>query len=70
MEYQIFEEQKNLVRDSENKAVLFTDNAALIAHLKQREQLEKVDKIEERLNTMESKIDSLLCHLTKILNKE
>jgi len=59
------ENNPSLVRDLDNKAVLNTNNAALEAFLRKREQFEKIDKMESRLNGLEDKLDLIL----KLLNK-
>jgi hypothetical protein len=59
------ENKEHLVRDLESKAVLNTNVSALKAHLKQRDQLNKVDLLENKINNMESKIDLILRLLTE-----
>lgn len=58
------ENKEHLVRDLDTKAVLNTNVGALKAHLKQREQLKKVDLLETKMSTLESKLDMILQLLT------
>lgn len=65
MTYEKFEETNAIVRDTENKAVLAADISALMAHKKQRQQTEKIDKLEKDVADMKSTLDLILIALTK-----
>jgi len=64
------ENNPNLVRDLNTKAVLSTDVAALNSHLKRRKQFYKIDSMESRINSIENKMDDILKLLISIANNK
>ena len=54
------ENKEHLVRDLDTKAVLNTNVGALNAHLRQREQLKKIDIMEHRINNINEKVDMII----------
>jgi phage shock protein A len=59
------ENQPSLIRDTTNKAILSNDVAAFNAHMTQRSRMEKIDVMENRITSIEEKLDLLIRLLDK-----
>jgi len=66
MTYQKFADNSNIVRDTNNKAVLASDINALTAHKKERERAERIDKMEKQINNIEKQLQ----HIVNLLSSK
>ena len=69
-EYIQVEDQKDLVRDPNSKAILNTNIQALSAYKKRKQtyaKIEKIDQLEDKVKNIENKIDEVLTTLKKLL---
>ena len=69
-EYIQVEDQKDLVRDPNSKAILNTNIQALSAYKKRKQtyaKIEKIDELEDKVKNIENKIDEVLTTLKKLL---
>jgi hypothetical protein len=69
-EYIQVEDQKDLVRDPNSKAILNTNIQALSAYKKRKQtyaKIEKIDQLENKVKNIENKIDEVLTTLKKLL---
>lgn len=62
-------DHKELVRDSYSKAILNTDEHALINHRKNKHLLKEVFLNSERMKSMESELDEMKKMLNMLLEK-
>ena len=63
-------EDKNLVRDLNSKAILNTNIQGLAAYKKRKQtfaKIEKIDQLEDKVKSIENKIDEVLTTLKKVL---
>lgn len=54
------ENNQHLVRDMDTNAVLNTNISGLQAHLRQRDRLNKIDDMEIKIDSLETKMDLIL----------
>ena len=54
------ENNQHLVRDMDTNAVLNTNISRLQAHLRQRDRLNKIDDMEIKIDSLETKMDLIL----------
>ena len=69
-EYVQVKDQKHLVRDPNSKAILNTNIEALHAYKKRKQtyaKIEKIDQLEDKVKSIENKIDEVLTTLKKVL---
>ena len=69
-EYVQVKDEKNLVRDPNSKAILNTNIEALHAYKKRKRtfaKIEKIDQLEDKVKSIENKIDEVLTTLKKVL---
>ncbi len=69
-EYIQVEDQKDLVRDPNSKAILNTNIQSLSAYKKRKQtyaKIEKIDQLENKVKNIENKIDEVLTTLKKLL---
>ncbi len=69
-EYIQVEDQKDLVRDPNSKAILNTNIQALSAYKKRKQtyaKIEKIDHLENKVKNIENKIEEVLTTLKKLL---
>ena len=69
-EYVKVKDEKDLVRDPNSKAILNTNIEALHAYKKRKQtyaKIEKIDQLEDKVKSIESKIDEVLTTLKKVL---
>ena len=69
-EYVQVKDEKNLVRDPNSKAILNTNIEALDAYKKRKQtyaKIEKIDQLEDKVKSIENKIDEVLTTLKKVL---
>ena len=69
-EYVQVKDQKDLVRDPNSKAILNTNIEALAAYKKRKQtyaKIEKIDQLEDKVKSIENKIDEVLTTLKKVL---
>ena len=69
-EYVQVKDEKDLVRDPNSKAILNTNIEALHAYKKRKQtyaKIEKIDQLEDKVKSIESKIDEVLTTLKKVL---
>ena len=63
-------DEKDLVRDPKSKAILNTNIEALAAYKKRKKtyaKIEKIDQLEDKVKSIENKIDEVLTTLKKVL---
>ena len=69
-EYVQVKDEKDLVRDPNSKAILNTNIEALHAYKKRKQtyaKIEKIDQLEDKVKSIENKIDEVLITLKKVL---
>ena len=69
-EYIQVKDERDLVRDPKSKAVLNTNVEALHAYKKRKQtyaKIEKIDQLENKVKSVENKIDEVLTTLKKLL---
>jgi len=69
-EYIQIKDEKDLVKDPKSKAVLNTNVEALHAYKKRKQtyaKIEKIDQLEDKVKSIENKIDQVLTTLKKVL---
>ena len=69
-EYVQVKDEKDLVRDPNSKAILNTNVEALYAYKKRKQtyaKIEKIDQLEDKVKSIENKIDEVLTTLKKVL---
>ena len=69
-EYIQVNDEKDLVRDPKSKAILNTNIEALHAYKKRKQtyaKIEKIDQLEDKVKSIENKIDEVLTTLKKVL---
>ena len=66
MDFVKFEDNPNLIRDMNSKAVLVTDSGALQAHLRQRNQFNRIDLLEIRIENIEDKLNTIIQLMSKV----
>ena len=69
-EYIQVEDQKDLVRDPNSKAILNTNVEGLVAYKRRKQtyaKIEKIDQLEDKVKSIEIKIDEVLTTLKKVL---
>ena len=69
-EYIQVKDEKDLVRDPKSKAILNTNVEGLAAYKKRKQtyaKIEKIDQLEDKVKSIESKIDEVLTTLKKVL---
>ena len=69
-EYIQVKDERDLVRDPKSKAVLNTNVEALHAYKKRKQtyaKIEKIDQLENKVKSIENKIDEVLTTLKKLL---
>lgn len=63
-------ENNDLVRDMSTNAILNVNNGALDAYKKRKANLNKVDRLEEKVLSLESKMDQILDLLKQTINNK
>jgi hypothetical protein len=63
-------EHNDLVRDMSTNAILNVNNGALDAYKKRKANLNKVDRLEEKVLSLESKMDQILDLLKQTINNK
>ena len=69
-EYIKVKDDKNLVRDPNRKAILNTNCEGLVAYKRRKQtyaKIEKIDQLEDKVKSIEIKIDEVLTTLKKVL---
>ena len=69
-EYIQVKDEKDLVRDPKSKAILNTNIEALHAYKRRKQtyaKIEKIDQLEDKVKSIENKIDEVLTTLKKVL---
>ena len=69
-EYVQVKDERDLVRDPKSKAVLNTNIEALHAYKRRKQtyaKIEKIDQLEDKVKSIENKIDEVLTTLKKVL---
>ena len=69
-EYVQVKDERDLVRDPKSKAVLNTNVEALHAYKKRKQtyaKIEKIDQLENKVKSIENKIDEVLTTLKKLI---
>ena len=69
-EYIKVKDDKNLVRDPNSKAILNTNIEGLVAYKRRKQtyaKIEKIDQLEDKVKSIEIKIDEVLTTLKKVL---
>ena len=69
-EYVQVKDEKDLVRDPNSKAILNTNIEALHAYKKRKQtyaKIEKIDQLEDKVKSIENKIDEGVTTLKKVL---
>tara|TARA_R100000322_G_C5273279_1_gene147654 strand:+ start:230 stop:448 length:219 start_codon:yes stop_codon:yes gene_type:complete len=69
-EYIQVKDERDLVRDPKSKAVLNTNVEALHAYKKRKQtyaKIEKIDQLENKVKSIENKIDEVLTTLKKLI---
>ena len=69
-EYIQVKDERDLVRDPKSKAVLNTNIEALHAYKRRKQtyaKIEKIDQLEDKVKSIENKIDEVLTTLKKVL---
>ena len=69
-EYIKIKNEKHLVKDPNSKAILNTNIEGLAAYKKRKQtysKIEKIDQLEDKVKSIESKIDEVLTTLKKVL---
>ena len=69
-EYVQVKDEKDLVRDPNSKAILNTNIEALHAYKIRKQtyaKIEKIDQLEDKVKSIENKIDEVLTTLKKVL---
>ena len=69
-EYIKVKDDKNLVRDPNSKAILNTNIEGLGAYKRRKQtyaKIEKIDQLEDKVKSIEIKIDEVLTTLKKVL---
>ena len=69
-EYIQIKNERDLVKDPKSKAVLNTNIEALHAYKRRKQtyaKIEKIDQLEDKVKSIENKIDEVLTTLKKVL---
>ena len=69
-EYIKIKNEQHLVKDPKSKAILNTNVEGLAAYKKRKQtyaKIEKIDQLEDKVKSIESKIDEVLTNLKKVL---
>ena len=69
-EYIQIKDERDLVKDPKSKAVLNTNVEALRAYKRRKQtfaKIEKIDQLENKVKSVENKIDEVLTTLKKLL---
>jgi|TARA_R100000030_G_scaffold20776_1_gene14959 tetrahydromethanopterin S-methyltransferase subunit B len=69
-EYIQIKDERDLVKDPKSKAVLNTNIEALHAYKRRKQtyaKIEKIDQLEDKVKSIENKIDEVLTTLKKVL---
>ena len=69
-EYIKIKNEQHLVKDPNSKAILNTNVEGLAAYKKRKQtyaKIEKIDQLEDKVKSIESKIDEVLTTLKKLL---
>ena len=69
-EYIQIKDEKDLVKDPKSKAVLNTNIEALHAYKRRKQtyaKIEKIDQLENKVKSIENKIDEVLTTLKKLI---
>ena len=69
-EYIQVKDERDLVKDPKSKAVLNTNIEALHAYKRRKQtyaKIEKIDQLEDKVKSIENKIDEVLTTLKKVL---
>ena len=69
-EYIKIKNEQHLVKDPNSKAILNTNVEGLAAYKKRKQsysKIEKIDQLEDKVKSIESKIDEVLTTLKKVL---
>jgi len=69
-EYIKIKNEQHLVKDPNSKAILNTNVEGLAAYKKRKQtyaKIEKIDQLEDKVRSIESKIDEVLTTLKKVL---
>ena len=69
-EYIQIKDERDLVKDPKSKAVLNTNIEALHAYKRRKQtyaKIEKIDQLEDKVRSIENKIDEVLTTLKKVL---
>ena len=69
-EYIKVKDERDLVKDPKSKAVLNTNIEALHAYKKRKQtyaKIEKIDQLENKVKSIENKIDEVLTTLKKLI---
>ena len=69
-EYIKIKDERDLVKDPKSKAVLNTNIEALHAYKRRKQtyaKIEKIDQLEDKVKSIENKIDEVLTTLKKVL---
>ena len=69
-EYIKVKDNQHLVRDPNSKAILNTNVEGLVAYKKRKHtfaKIEKIDQLEDKVKSIEIKIDEVLTTLKKVL---
>ena len=69
-EYIKIKNEQHLVKDPNSKAILNTNVKGLAAYKKRKQtyaKIEKIDQLEDKVKSIESKIDEVLTTLKKVL---
>ena len=69
-EYIQVKDERDLVKDPKSKAVLNTNVEALHAYKKRKQtyaKIEKIDQLENKVKSIENKIDEVLTTLKKLI---
>jgi len=70
MRYEKVKERSDLVRDKQTNAILNVDNDSLKAYKNRKKHINKINDLEDKVNGLEEKMDTVISLLQQSINSK
>ena len=70
MRYEKVKERSDLVRDKQTNAILNVDNDSLKAYKNRKKHMNKINDLEDKVNGLEEKMDTVISLLQQSINSK